>query len=157
MKMVKDFGRLVVGALLVCLGVALLVCSLLAPNVVQASNVLTYSAVALVFLTGSVIVTVAPRLSTLHRARLSGNATIFDRAFANFKEYCVKSVADCSHISRLLMYIFTVLIIAALVVKGSVAIAVLLTVCFAVAAGLKGLIRAVASGKATSSDLFVAV
>lgn len=156
MKTVKEFARGIAGVGLVLIGLALLACAIVAPNLAQSSNVLTYAAVAMTIVTASTIVFVAPRMSKLLDARRSGSEAAFDRAFASFKLYCSKAVADSSYIQRLLMFIFTVLIIAALVVKGSVAVAVMLSVTAGVSASIKALMRAVASGKAVASDLFVA-
>lgn len=156
MKTLKSLLGCLFCVALVVLGVDLLLSAHFVPERASSSNILTYAAVLLIAGSAYTIVTGLSRLNVLMTAKQTGCSALFGRKFESFKEYCQSQMKDGSYIQRLLIYIFTFLVIAALVVKGSVAVAVLLTVAFAVSSGIKGFMRKVANGSIQSGDVFKA-
>lgn len=156
MKTLKNLLCSLACLALVGFGAHLLLSAYFVPDRESTGNVLTYVSVMLVAMSVWSLSVGFSRLSVLMTAKRTNCSAIFDRKFEAFKSYCSAQTKDCSYIQRLLMHIFTFLIIAALVVKGSVAVAVLLTVAFGVSAGIKGFMRKVSSGEIKSSDVFAA-
>lgn len=140
-----------IGAVLCLIGAVLGAATLLffsaaAPQIESIGNVLEYVSIALVASFALVIVSVFPRIYKVVCARGFGQAS-YERAFSQFKKYCEGAQGKGNYIGRLLLFIFTVLVIAALVVKGSVAVAVLLTVAYFAAGALRHTVRQVGYGK----------
>ena len=156
MKTLKRFLGCLFCVALVVFGVDLLLSAHFVPERASTSNMLSYVAVLLIAGSGYTMAVGFSRLNTLMTAKQTGCSALFSRKFDAFKEYCQDQVKDASYVQRLLIYIFTFLVIAALVVKGSVAVAVLLTVAFAVSTGIKGFMRKVASGAIKAGDVFKA-
>lgn len=156
MKTLKNLLGVLACSALVVFGAHLLLSAYFVPDREATGNALTYAAAMLIAMSCWSLAAGFSRLNVLMSAKKMNCSAIFDRKFDAFKAYCGAQTKECSYIQRLLMYIFTFLIIAALVVKGSVAVAVLLTVAFGVSAGIKGFMRKVASGEIKSSDVFSA-
>lgn len=153
MKTLQMCGRAIMGLGLVVLGAYLVLTAFVVPQATIPAAILTYSSAMLVAALVWDIVFFVPRMSTLASAKQSRCNHVFSRAFDEFKAYCVQRTKNHCYISRFLMYIFTVLVIAALVVKGSIAIAVLLSVAFIAEGSIGAVKRKVASGKVGADSI----
>lgn len=156
MNKIKTCGRALIGLGLVVLGAYILLASFVIPSAKMPSSILSYVSVMLVVSLAWEIVFFVPRMVALSSAKQSNCKTIFVRAFEEFKVYCIQRKKGTCYISRFLMHVFTVLVIAALVVKGSIAVATLLSVAFIAEGAISSVMSKVVSGKATSDTVLKA-